>query len=146
MFVIQTRNYILKCVNHLQYFLPKWHVIKNKHTCRHTCRFGESGIGRNSGGWKFPEPSSLRSVSSGNFQPPSVRPIPRTHLPASMFVIEHRGRICIRSDLKYIYIYIYNFRSKFSLTKTLQKSAIFVKTLKTTKYFIILLQCIYNNR
>jgi hypothetical protein len=24
----------------------------------------------------FPEPTSLRSVCSGNFQPPSVRPIP----------------------------------------------------------------------
>ena len=52
-----------------QYFLPKWHVIKTKHTCR----FDESGIERTSGGWKFPEPTSLRSraVSSGNFQPPS---------------------------------------------------------------------------
>ena len=47
-------------------------MIKTKHTCR----FGESGIGRTSGGWKFPELTSLRSVSSGNFQPPSVRPIP----------------------------------------------------------------------
>jgi hypothetical protein len=37
---------------------------------------GESGIGRTSGGWKFPELTSLRSVSSGNFQPPSVSPIP----------------------------------------------------------------------
>ena len=54
------------------YFLAKWHGIKTKHTCR----FGESGIGRTSGGWKFPELTSLRSVSSGNFQPPSVRPIP----------------------------------------------------------------------
>ena len=54
------------------YFLAKWHGIKTKHTCR----FGESEIGRTSGGWKFPELTSLRSVSSGNFQPPSVRPIP----------------------------------------------------------------------
>jgi hypothetical protein len=42
----------------VQYFLPKWHVIKTKHTCR----FGEFGIGRTSGGLKFPEPTSLRSV------------------------------------------------------------------------------------
>jgi hypothetical protein len=63
-FVIQTWNYILKCVNSS--------VLKTKHTCR----FGESGIGRSSGGWGFPKPTSLRSVSSGNFQPPSVRPIP----------------------------------------------------------------------
>ena len=61
MFVIQTRYYILKLVNSsvalsvLFSILPKWHVIKTKHTCR----FGESGIGRTSGGW-----------------PPSVRPIP----------------------------------------------------------------------
>jgi hypothetical protein len=33
MFVIQSWNYILKCVWILQYFLPKWHVIKTKHTC-----------------------------------------------------------------------------------------------------------------
>ena len=77
MFVIQTRNYTLKSkmrINSSVLFsiLPKWHVIKTKHTCR----FGESGIGRTSGGWKFPELTSLRSVSSGNFQPPSVRPIP----------------------------------------------------------------------
>ena len=78
MFVIQTRNYILKLVNSsvalsvLFSILPKWHVIKTKHTCR----FGESGIGRTSGGWKFPEPTSLREVGSGNFQPPEVRPIP----------------------------------------------------------------------
>ena len=78
MSVIQTRNYILKWVNSsvtlsvLFSILPKWHVIKTKHTCR----FGESGIGRTSGGWKFPEHTSLRSVGSGNFQPPSVRPIP----------------------------------------------------------------------
>jgi hypothetical protein len=39
-------------------FLPKWHVIKTKHTCR----FGESGIGRTLG-------ASLLSVSSGTFQP-----------------------------------------------------------------------------
>ena len=58
MFVIQTRNYVLKLVNSsvrasvLFSILPKWHVIKTKHTCR----FGESGIGRTSGGWKFPEP------------------------------------------------------------------------------------------
>ena len=71
MFIMQTRNYILKCVNSLV-LLPKWHVIKTKHTCR----YGESGIGRTSGSWKFPEPISLWSVSSGNFQPPSVRPIP----------------------------------------------------------------------
>ena len=43
---------------------------------KRTCRFGESGIGRTSGGWKFPEITSLRSVSSGNFLPPSGRPIP----------------------------------------------------------------------
>jgi hypothetical protein len=59
MFVIQTRNYILKRVNSsvilsvLFSILPKWHVVKTKHTCR----FGESGIGRTSGGWKFPEPT-----------------------------------------------------------------------------------------
>jgi hypothetical protein len=47
-------------------------VIKTKHTCR----FGESGIGHTSGSQRFPEPTSLRSVSSGNFQPSSVRPIP----------------------------------------------------------------------
>ena len=47
-------------------------MIKTKQTCR----FGESGFGRTSGGWKFPEPITLRSFSSGNFQPPSVRPIP----------------------------------------------------------------------
>jgi hypothetical protein len=29
MFVIQTRNYILKCVNS-SILLPKWHVIKTK--------------------------------------------------------------------------------------------------------------------
>jgi hypothetical protein len=52
MFVIQTRNYILKWVNSsvtlsvLFSILPKWHVIKTKRTCR----FGESGIGRTSGG------------------------------------------------------------------------------------------------
>jgi hypothetical protein len=40
---------------------PKWHVIKTKPTCR----FGESGIGRTSSGWKFPELTSLRSVGSG---------------------------------------------------------------------------------
>jgi hypothetical protein len=58
MFVIQTRNYILKCVNYsVLPCLPKWHLIKTKHTCR----FGESRIGRTSGGWKFPEPTSLRS-------------------------------------------------------------------------------------
>ena len=93
MSIIQTRNYILKWVNSsvtlsvLFSILPKWYVIKTKHTCM----FGESGIGRTSGGWKFPEPTSLRSVGSVNFQPPSVRPIPdsppckyvcyRTHLP-----------------------------------------------------------------
>ena len=31
MSVIQTRNYILKCANSS---VPKWHVIKTKHTCR----------------------------------------------------------------------------------------------------------------
>jgi hypothetical protein len=60
--------------------------IKTKHI--YTCRFGESGIGRTSGGWKFPELTSLRSVSSGNFQPPSRCVQSRTHLPASMFVIK----------------------------------------------------------
>jgi hypothetical protein len=50
MSIIQTRNYILKWVNSsvtlsvLFNILPKWHVIKTKHTCR----FGESGIGRTS--------------------------------------------------------------------------------------------------
>jgi hypothetical protein len=43
---------------------------------KHTCRFGESGIGRTSGGWKFPELTLLRLGSAGNFQPPSVHPIP----------------------------------------------------------------------
>ena len=43
---------------------------------KNICRYGESVIGRTSSGWKFPEPTSLCSVSSGNFQPPSVRPIP----------------------------------------------------------------------
>ena len=33
---------------------------------KHTCRFGESGIGRTSGGWKFPELTSLRSGGESN--------------------------------------------------------------------------------
>jgi hypothetical protein len=78
-------------------FLPKWHVIKTKHTCR----FGESEIGRTSGGWKFIEPTSLRSggwkfieptslrsEGSGNFSHPRCVQS-RTHLSASMFVIKH---------------------------------------------------------
>ena len=43
---------------------------------KHTCRFGESGIGRTEGGWKFPELTERSEVSSGNFQPPEVCPIP----------------------------------------------------------------------
>ena len=66
-----------------KFFSTFWHVIKTKHTCG----FGESGIGRTSGGWKYPEPTSLGSVSSGNFQPPRCVQS-QTHLPASMFVIE----------------------------------------------------------
>ena len=41
---------------------------------------------RSSGGWKFLEPTLLRSLCSGKFQPPSVRQC-RTNLPASVFVI-----------------------------------------------------------
>ena len=37
-------------------------------------------------------------------------------------------------------IYVYNFRSKFSLTKTLQKDALFVKVLQNDKMHV------YNNR
>ena len=67
MFVIQIRNYILKSKMRIKLtlnsvlfsILPKWHVIKTKHTCR----FGESGIGRTSGGWKFPE--SPRFANNG---------------------------------------------------------------------------------
>jgi hypothetical protein len=69
-FVVQTRNYIPQCVNSV--LLPKWHVIETKHTCR----FGESGIGRTSDAWKCPKPTSLRLLGTGNFQPPSVCPIP----------------------------------------------------------------------
>ncbi len=71
----------VRCPNKKLYtknaFLAKWHGIKTKHTCT----FGESGIGRASSGWKFPELTSLRSVS----HPRCVQS--RTHLPASMFII-----------------------------------------------------------
>ena len=49
----------------------RYYSITNKHTCR----FGESGIGRSEGGWKFPD---LTEVGSGNFRPPEVRPIPES--------------------------------------------------------------------
>ena len=60
----------------IQYFLPKWHVIKTKHTCR----FGESGTGRILGGWKLP--ATLGACVQS-----------QTHLPASMFVIKSARRI-----------------------------------------------------
>ena len=65
-------KYILKCVNSSVFVTE---MACDKTNFKHTFRFGESEIGRTSGIWKFPEPTSLRSVSSGNFQPPSVRAI-----------------------------------------------------------------------
>ena len=62
--------------------LPKWHVIKTKHTCR----FGESGIGRTSGGWKFPELTSLGEF--GKLPATRCASNPGLTEPASMFVIE----------------------------------------------------------
>ncbi len=80
------------------YFLAKWHGIKTKHTCR----FGDSGIGRTSVGWKFPELTSLRSVSSGNFQPPSVRPIPDSPPCKYVYYRPKWPKFVIRSNFFYL--------------------------------------------
>jgi hypothetical protein len=93
-------------------------VIKTKHTCR----FGESGIGRTSGGWKFPELGS-----SGNFQPPSVRPIPDSpNLQVYMFVIEPYKFPCKQIEpAKFAYcseFFLYRPEFVLSIWKMIKKS------------------------
>jgi hypothetical protein len=56
---------------------------------------GESGIGRTSGGWKFPELTFARWVRETSSHPRCVQS--RTQLPASMFVIESNSRSKISS-------------------------------------------------
>jgi hypothetical protein len=53
-----------KCWQNIDEYIAKnYNVYGSVHgiKTKHTCRFGESGIGRTSGGWKFPELTSLRS-------------------------------------------------------------------------------------
>jgi hypothetical protein len=55
----------------------------------------ESGIGRTEGDWKFPERTERSVLSSGNFQPPEVRPIPDSpNLQVCLvFITCHFGKI-----------------------------------------------------
>jgi hypothetical protein len=81
-------RYVLKHpgVNSRAELVPRRRLGDNKYTYR----VGESGIGHTEGGWKFPERSE---VSSENFQPPEVRPIPDSpNLQVWLVFIPYRHR------------------------------------------------------
>ena len=73
--------------------------LYNKHTCREV----SLGLDAPRVGWKFPELAERSEVSSGNFQPPEVRPIkdsPNLQV-CLVFITCHFGKILKSTEESY---------------------------------------------
>jgi hypothetical protein len=105
MFVIQTRNYILKCVNSL--------VLFTEMACDKNQTYLQVRRVRNWTHLEWLEVSwtHLASLRSGNFQPPSVRPIPDS--PPYKYVC-YRAGTRTKNDVRWFWwMNIYRQRSHF---------------------------------